>query len=340
MEYYNHNYLIHHGIKGQSWGVRNGPPYPLDSGDHNARERKAGWRSSLKGNKKELTDEERAARNAKIKKLIKYSLIAAGTFYVGYKFTDLSYNKMLSSELTKLGFEHLHSEKYKEKLLQSVKTLTDHNKDADFEIINKTESSIETLHKAAQDPFSLSGKEQYDLLKDTMAGRLTNCVYCTNAAALRRMGYDVSAGTTRKGLTSAQMLKYWKGAEVNDLYGHKLTSVKDVKTFIVDRHDNPILLNYESIFERNFSKMPNGAFGEFTVMGNASGHSVEWFKEGNTVKIFDNQMKIKYDSISDFFKQNALSGWDEQQTSYIRYDNCEPNIPLMIHDGIIKARGN
>lgn len=24
------NELVHHGIKGQQWGVRNGPPYPLD----------------------------------------------------------------------------------------------------------------------------------------------------------------------------------------------------------------------------------------------------------------------------------------------------------------------
>jgi len=24
------SFLIHHGIKGQKWGVRNGPPYPLD----------------------------------------------------------------------------------------------------------------------------------------------------------------------------------------------------------------------------------------------------------------------------------------------------------------------
>lgn len=23
-------YLVHHGIKGQKWGVQNGPPYPLD----------------------------------------------------------------------------------------------------------------------------------------------------------------------------------------------------------------------------------------------------------------------------------------------------------------------
>lgn len=24
--------LYHHGIQGQKWGVRNGPPYPLDKG--------------------------------------------------------------------------------------------------------------------------------------------------------------------------------------------------------------------------------------------------------------------------------------------------------------------
>lgn len=28
---YDEDYLQHHGIKGQEWGVRNGPPYPLDS---------------------------------------------------------------------------------------------------------------------------------------------------------------------------------------------------------------------------------------------------------------------------------------------------------------------
>lgn len=39
--------LYHHGILGMSWGHRNGPPYPLDSKDHSAAERKAGWRKSL-----------------------------------------------------------------------------------------------------------------------------------------------------------------------------------------------------------------------------------------------------------------------------------------------------
>ena len=46
--YSGESYLYHHGIRGQKWGVRNGPPYPLGSGAHSASERKAGWRNSLR----------------------------------------------------------------------------------------------------------------------------------------------------------------------------------------------------------------------------------------------------------------------------------------------------
>ena len=55
--------LYHHGIKGQKWGQRNGPPYPLGVSDHSAREQKAGWRSSLSSSKNEY---KRAKTNAKI----------------------------------------------------------------------------------------------------------------------------------------------------------------------------------------------------------------------------------------------------------------------------------
>ena len=39
--------LYHHGILGQKWGHKNGPPYPLGASDHSASEKKAGWRKSL-----------------------------------------------------------------------------------------------------------------------------------------------------------------------------------------------------------------------------------------------------------------------------------------------------
>ena len=39
--------ITHHGILGQKWGKRQGPPYPLDGSDHSAAEKKAGWKKSL-----------------------------------------------------------------------------------------------------------------------------------------------------------------------------------------------------------------------------------------------------------------------------------------------------
>ncbi|MCD8119744.1 MAG: hypothetical protein LUE29_09765 [Lachnospiraceae bacterium] len=44
---YQGNELYHHGILGQKWGQKNGPPYPLDSSDHSSSEKKAGWKKSL-----------------------------------------------------------------------------------------------------------------------------------------------------------------------------------------------------------------------------------------------------------------------------------------------------
>lgn len=61
------NYLAHHGILGQKWGVKNGPPYPLGASDHNASERKAGYKKSIGGGQnKELYNRKTSTKpNAK-----------------------------------------------------------------------------------------------------------------------------------------------------------------------------------------------------------------------------------------------------------------------------------
>lgn len=43
--------LSHHGIEGQKWGVKNGPPYPLDAGDHSEAEKRAMKKEARKESK-------------------------------------------------------------------------------------------------------------------------------------------------------------------------------------------------------------------------------------------------------------------------------------------------
>ena len=68
------NYLIHYGIKGQAWGIRNGPPYPLNDSSKSSTEKKSSFH---------LTDKQ--------KKIIKVgaAVIVTGiALYGGYKISQ------------------------------------------------------------------------------------------------------------------------------------------------------------------------------------------------------------------------------------------------------------
>lgn len=58
--------LFHHGIEGQKWGVKNGPPYPLDASDHSAAEKKhMGYFARKKAAKEEEKQKKQAEEDAR-----------------------------------------------------------------------------------------------------------------------------------------------------------------------------------------------------------------------------------------------------------------------------------
>ena len=60
------NELYHSGVKGQQWGKKNGPPYPLSASQHSSKEKKAG----TSGWTKEAKQESRKKANSKKKNAI------------------------------------------------------------------------------------------------------------------------------------------------------------------------------------------------------------------------------------------------------------------------------
>lgn len=60
--------LYHHGIPGQKWGRKNGPPYPLDAKDHSAAEKEAAKRRKefIKSQESFKSRKKRALKSAKL----------------------------------------------------------------------------------------------------------------------------------------------------------------------------------------------------------------------------------------------------------------------------------
>lgn len=92
--------LYHHGIKGQRWGDKNGPPYPLGASSHSSSEKKegtGGWSSKAKkehkdskksSNSSEDNSKKKSGLTDKQKKAIKIGAAVAVTglaIYGGYK---------------------------------------------------------------------------------------------------------------------------------------------------------------------------------------------------------------------------------------------------------------
>lgn len=128
-------YLSHHGILGQKWGKKNGPPYPLGESDHSASEKKAGWKKSLgkgtgdgsspsTGSKRYSTDVAGAKQKlAKAKAEEK----KAATDYNKATLYGQVYNEAATKKLRKAGINtqlaktDLQDEKAKEKMNSETK---------------------------------------------------------------------------------------------------------------------------------------------------------------------------------------------------------------------------
>ena len=171
-------YLVHHGIKGQTWGVRNGPPYPLSSGAKSAKENKADTRSEKKHESKSSGE-----------KIVSRILARSGDKKTGV-FAELAIYTVinLAPLLAYLGIA-IYADKRGHKK---------EDEEAEKRFENRNPKRVSELPKL-ESPMDPSESMKLANPGFPEEGHVYNCTFCTTAMALREKGYDVQAQTTDHG---------------------------------------------------------------------------------------------------------------------------------------------
>ena len=262
--------LQHHGILGQRWGKRNGPPYPLSGGAHSQREKKHGTNGWSVEAKKEVKrtrkisssnptgENKRFNLTDKQKKAIKIGAAATATAVVViggmylYKTGRLnglinvgkrSNNAVLSGEIP---------DNLIDKSLPRLKKLSSNEKISDI---------IKHANPNWNNPL-------YE----------KNCTYCGVASYLRSIGFDVSAcstGGNQRNLVGV-VEDCFKGAKIVDGSAIKFgKSVSDASEMLTNK------------FGDNASGVCSIKF--LDSIAKDSGHTFNFTIKDGVVQFFDGQ---------------------------------------------------
>lgn len=287
-------YLYHHGILGQKWGKRNGPPYPLGSSDHSASEKKAGWRKSL--DKSNGSPHTKSSSHGKSEKTAVDELLAAygkhpvgkldGLAAVGKARVEAMLGKKVGSAGDEVGFDG-----------QSVHFVSG-QKNRETGSGLKRLSKPETLEETLRNTNPNRGHPDYD----------NNCTLCSITAFLRQQGYDVTAGKTggKQQMLGGKVEECFKGVKVLDGSAVKFgRSRKDATEMLLNRFGN----NAEGVCGIQWK--------------NGRGHAFNWkIKDGN-VSFFDGQSGWNDSIVSRFWSKGLINPNDS--LCLARLDNAEIN---------------
>lgn len=179
MRYYgiirSEQYLAHHGIKGQHWGVRNGPPYPLD------RQKKTGV--------------DHKTNNTKINK-------ARASLALNVALAVATGNPFAAIDAVKQGVGAVSAVKRTNDVDKALGTNTSIDKKTGFKIKQKQMSGIEDLKMVNPGFHNLQDNSK------------NNCMLCTTTYDLRRRGYDVTANKAAVGYTNNDLRRWYPNVEI------------------------------------------------------------------------------------------------------------------------------
>lgn len=295
------DYLEHHGIPRQKWGVKNGPPYPLDRKTHNRVVKGTSGKSKTKASKKtESTTNTLSSKNSNstIDKLI-----ASGKARVS-NLPD--YNVGSLTTMTHDGQSFISG-------------LTDGH-DFDWNEISVFDDG--TFASAAYDvrdngsgfgrKSTVSNSALLNCNPDFGSpGTTQNCAKCSAELELAQRGYSCHAGR-QSFPSSVDAMSYWfKGAQ-----RVQYDSTDSVQEGL-----------------ESYGKNTSGTIGIQYATG--GGHAMHWTVDNDgTFEIQDGQNGKRFNSVkemADEYGADTSQGFDT-----FRLDNCEPDWDAMASDSVVR----
>lgn len=289
--------LQHHGILGQKWGQRNGPPYPLGTGAHSAREKKAGYQKSIKGS-------EKGEPSKKISKTygIAPELVGLG---VWLGIMALRIGTQAAAEAAIKG-----NAKLKEKREDKLRTKLKKDEKTGLPLKNKEMTPKEDIKHV--NPGFKNGEN------DTT----NNCPFCVTAYEIRRRGFDVRAGKTEKGRTQEEISKFYKENK-------KFTNIDFQGK---DKEHVPTSKDISNSITENLLKdNPDGSRGTMSLhWRTGGGHVINYEIKDGKVMLLDGQSNKIYNINKLATRMHPYAGF-----GYLRTDNLTPDYEFLKKEKVI-----
>lgn len=176
----NYAFLVHHGVEGQKWGVRHGPPYPLNRGSRKTSNKS----TSSKSKKTKISAESIVSKYEKTR-------VSA----VGMSDESLQAATYAVAVVAMMGIS---------KLIRAKAETKDRSNELEWlEEANKNKS-IKSFKDTPRLHRKTSAAESMKVTNPDYPspGTTMNCTFCTTAMALREKGYDVRATKRERGTYS------------------------------------------------------------------------------------------------------------------------------------------
>ena len=289
--------LYHYGKKGQKWGVRNGPPYPLN-------------RKSSGSNRSNSKENKSNTRSKSIQESIKTGKIRVNNL-PDYNVGDLTKFTNSGKEYVS-GLVHGHDFDWQEMEYTSVFGL-------------KTPVQLLKLAPDAYDSYKKEDIEHGTISDSALSncnpgygkpGTTQNCAKCSAVLELSNRGengYNFTAGRQTYPSSVDAMSHWFKGAERM----HMDTDITE-----------------DSI--RSFGKKTSGTISIQYPDEIGGGHSMHWtVDDKGSFEIQDGQNGKRFSSVSSMLKE--YGGDSNKGLDIFRLDNCEPNWDNIEADSVIRG---